>query len=585
MTIHSFGLARAAVVAIAVAMSLGAGVSAAQAAITTSEITSPADGTLMFNNGDTDPSKSFTVTGTTDGTSADGDAVDIVCYHGGTAFRARSGQIVSYDGPNGAGIPVGADGSFSTSVPMANFDRNSCELLAVPHGTTPSNPAGLAGPRVGFSYFFTFSNINGSATHDDFEFNEQTATAEAGVDSIDDCGPFAAPVDGTPALNVGPRFLDCVGDFYNSQKDFRVGNDLSQGEIQVDAHNAYGATSAAHIDASISGQPPLTASLDRFDPATGDAQTTESEPLVECSPNPTNDYAPTSGECTSFVSSGVSVTRVTSFTGGGRVQTVSDTFTSTDGRTHALDLQYEDDLNSAAAGWQLPGDTGFSQHNTNDSAPAPPTSPGTVYAIYDTAQSPSLADPVAALTFDSPYTNAQFDDTLWPHQVSALFAYTRTVPAGGSTTITWSYATGTTLAEVQADAAAARAAIAPTVPAPAPKVTPAHARKTSTVRISHVRLREHPKTELSFKLSRRANVRLVLQARVRGHLVQLAVKTMRARRGANNFAVSARWHAMLRPHRAMRILLQLKPGRTWVTERTMKLTVRGERPRERRVGG
>src|SRR5580700_4082138 len=81
-------------------------VAGAQAAITTSNITTPADGTRLLDNLVAATGSTFTVAGTTNGTSADSDAVDIQCYSDGATYGH------SYDGPAGTGIPVGADGSF-----------------------------------------------------------------------------------------------------------------------------------------------------------------------------------------------------------------------------------------------------------------------------------------------------------------------------------------------------------------------------------------------------------------------------------------------------------------------------------------
>ena len=187
---------------------------------------------------------------------------------------------------------------------------------------------------------------------------------------------------------------------------------------------------------------------------------------MKCTPNDV--WNPNSTDCTAYGSTGVAIKRVTSFTDGGRVQTVTDTYSSTDGAAHALDLEYETDLNAPTAGWELPGESAFSQHSTGDTAPAASTAPGTVYTIDDTSKAPSLTNPVGAMTFATPYSSVRFDNTLWSlydsGEESALFDYQRTVPAGGSVTITWSYVAGATVAGVQGDAAAARDAMqAPSV--------------------------------------------------------------------------------------------------------------------------
>ena len=455
MKLGIFAGRSAAVVAVVTGVVLALGVASAEAAITTSHVTTPADGTLLFQNVDTNPNQTFTVSGTTNGGT--GDSVDIACYQGGK-------QVTH----NGA-FPVQADGSFSASVPQSVFEGESCELLAVPT-TLPSPPTGFTGPRVGFSFFQTEKLSSGANSGDayDFSFVDAPLTGSSFNDSIDDCGPGTFLTDGSAAMNAGPYLFDCAGSFYNSPKDFFATNglDLDRADIQVDGQNAYGSASVNNVDNGIPGFPALTATLDSFDPATGNAQTTERESLVKCTPNDV--WNPNSTDCTAYGSTGVAIKRVTSFTDGGRVQTVTDTYSSTDGAAHALDLEYETDLNAPTAGWELPGESAFSHHSTGETGPAPSTAPGTVYTIDDTSQAPSLTNPVGAMTFATPYSSVRFDNTLWSlydsGEESALFDYQRTVPAGGSVTITWSYATGATVAEVQGDATAARDAMqAPSV--------------------------------------------------------------------------------------------------------------------------
>ena len=197
--------------------------------------------------------------------------------------------------------------------------------------------------------------------------------------------------------------------------------------------------------------------MDSFSTANGNAQTTESEQLVKCTPQDV--YTPTYANCTAFASTGVAFKRVSDYTNSGRVITATDTFTSTDGLAHALDLQYETDIGDGAAGWQFPGQSGYCC-TTGTRGPAATAVPETIYAIAAPASSPSLNNPVGAATFSVPYNSVTFDDTIWgPGHPSTLFDFQRMVPASGSTSITWSYATGTSLAEVQGYAAAAQAAM------------------------------------------------------------------------------------------------------------------------------
>ncbi len=426
------------------------GSASAWATVTTSKITTPADGTLLLDNEVTSPNPTFTVSGTSDGST--GDSVVIGCPVG-----TQGGNILF------GTLAVRADGSFSGSVPMEGF-AGACVLVAVPSGSATFSGASYSGPRVGFGYFHIGKIQSGANAGKIWVFglDFSTMAAHSSVSSIDLCGPFTQLV-GPAAAGDGLGF-DCGGSFYNSSVFYSpLGPpDLTRADLQVDGQNAYGSYSADQLfsgSAARSGFPGAVVSLDGFDAATGDAQVTDTEPLVRCSPNDV--YDPTSTDCTAFVSTGVSITRVTRWTRAARVATVTDTYRSTDGKQHSLDLLYETDIDTPAS-WKLPGQSTFTTHNTGDTAGPPASAPGTIYIAHNPAQPPSLTNPVGAMTFGTPYASVRFDNTLFSGtEDSALIEYRRTVPAGGSTTITWSYATGQTLAEAQSDAVQAEDAMAP----------------------------------------------------------------------------------------------------------------------------
>ena len=98
-------------------------VASAQAAITTSNVTTPADGSSLLLNQQTNPTQTFTVSGTTDGTT--GDLVDVDCYYNGTdRIQLRGASRHRHPGR-----PRGRD-LLGTTVPLSAFSGNSCELLA-----------------------------------------------------------------------------------------------------------------------------------------------------------------------------------------------------------------------------------------------------------------------------------------------------------------------------------------------------------------------------------------------------------------------------------------------------------------------
>lgn len=86
--------------------------------------------------------------------------------------------------------------------------------------------------------------------------------------------------------------------------------------------------------------------------------------------------------------------------------------------------------------------------------------------------------------------------------------------------------------------------------------------------------RTYKGTKLTFKLSAKASVRVLLQEKIHGKWRQVATSTIHGKQGANTFAVGSKWHKHFVPRRKTRILVQLKPSSKWVTEKTLTLTVR-----------
>ncbi len=431
----------------------------ALATVTTTNVTTPADGTLVFDNHNTDPSKTFAVAGTSDGVT--GDRLDIRCLQLATNDPGTFYLGTPYT------VSVRAGGSFSANVPVADMPPNTCQLVAVPHGTGPDRGPDFTGPSVSFSTFSNLTISGGPSAGKPYNFLD-AITGISGQDytnSLSACGDSTTLMSwGSLTNNVYP--FNCGGQFYGSPGDYGRPTDLGRSGIQVDGTNAYGSASAHNLFAGAdqrSGFPTIRDSV-TFDAATGNEVLTDSESIARCAPRDV--YGPTAADCRSFVPTGVSDTRVTRSSDSAQVMTITDTFASRDGHRHTLDLLDEVDAPSSG-GWALPGQSAFIQHGRG-TVGAPSSAPGTVYDIVDRTQRPSFTDPVGAMTFGTPYSSVRFDNTLIAGEESALFGYRLTVPAGGSTSITWSYATTSSLAEARAQAAAAEQQIelagrAPTV--------------------------------------------------------------------------------------------------------------------------
>jgi hypothetical protein len=171
------------------------------------------------------------------------------------------------------------------------------------------------------------------------------------------------------------------------------------------------------------------------------------ESLVSC--HGTDPYKPiTIAACPSFDDTGIRLTRTTTTSDGGRVVTLTDTWSSTDGNSHSLDLLYDDYSGTPAnaQGWQFPGQSGFTQYAAGASAPAPSSAPGSILVHTDVnAPDGDPSQGFGAITFGQAPTGLRFATSteLEEHQLL-------TVPAGGAASLSYVYSIALTLADINA---------------------------------------------------------------------------------------------------------------------------------------
>jgi hypothetical protein len=437
----------------AVALLANAGV--AEATITSSNITAPRSGYLQSNDYPPSPTQ-ITVTGTSDGTT--GDFVDIDCWYG-TTNQHRT--LVS-------NVPVAANGSFTVTAPLSGIASAACRLRAEPHVASTESSA-FTGPALAVSEFSTNYSISGGPNHgklDDYYASGQTFGSYVGWDSAGDCGPYQAPYDSHFA--AAAFAINCNGALYRD-------DGFSRSEIQVDGHNAYAVAEAYYLF-SRSGTctatvPPFTncdgsrdnagypalAVSQSWNPANGFESTHSAEGIVKCTG--ADGYKPANqAACPAFAASGVQLSRSTAMSQGGRSTTMTDTWSSTDGHAHTVDLLYDDyNAGISNSGYQFPGQTSFSTHVKGDSVPGSTSAPGTIYikskidaADGDTTQS------IGAVTFSNAPSRYVFSAP-WDVQEHELLS----VPASGSATLTFIYSDGYSIAPVVALAHAAEDQIKP----------------------------------------------------------------------------------------------------------------------------
>ena len=443
----------------AVVAALSVAPAAARAAVSRSTISTwtssqsgtPPDSPFLISYDNPPNETKLTVTGQTNG--AVGDHVDVVCFY----------ESSSQDKILAAGLSVHQDGSFTTptgtSAPaLKPIAGHACRLRAVPTGTEgPStDSSNFAGPDVAVSQAgLPSASINGHAY--DFYAIGSTFTGYAGWASAGSCGPYLAPFDSS--YGMGNFALDCVGSLLgaNEPPNLPPAPQPTRSEVQIDGKDAYDAASAQAVfggtEDTSSNFPSLTAGIGS-DPTTGLMTSQSNEGWVVCSGAVA--YPPTSTDCPHFTSAGISLQRDIATSGGGQVVTMTDTWSSTDGRAHSLDLLYDDYIglhtSNAEPGYEFPGQSGFSPYGAGTTLPAPPAEPSSILVRSDLGAAdgdPSQA--AGAITFGSAPTSFTFvsDNELEEHRILA-------VPAGGSASVTYIYSTAYTVAQVRAMALAAQ---------------------------------------------------------------------------------------------------------------------------------
>ena len=105
---------------------------------------------------------------------------------------------------------------------------------------------------------------------------------------------------------------------------------------------------STHNSGGNQGYPALTFNTS-IDPANGNPNITETDPIVRCNPNgaafhPDSSDPAWSDDCSSFTPVGVKLDRTIQGDRDGRRSTITDMWSSTDGASHQLDMQYDQEF-------------------------------------------------------------------------------------------------------------------------------------------------------------------------------------------------------------------------------------------------
>lgn len=397
----------------------------ARAAITGSQITTPSNPSFFMADEDAS-SQALAISGTTTGGNPAGDTVDVRCYFGGTSVKVKGN------------VPLNSNGSFS--VPTADLNKLielTCQLRAVPAGTTPADLTPFAGPVIGVGDRET-SKVSGGANNGkayDYNLDAQQQTAAFDYVSLGSCGlhdgflygPAYANTTVTFACNAGLERADTP-------------STPTRSELQIDGVNAYAPAQAFFINSSAAGFPSLTDTY-TVDKATGNVVVQETDPLVKCTGAT---YPPSQTSCATFVSTGVTDNRTITQDHDGHISWITDVFKSTDGKAHSLDLLWENNQrfwgasgDSSKLEYEFPGESSFSTHATGATVSLP-SSPGAIFTRMHSAAEGDTATGQGAIVYDRPATAAKFTAVTTLGSEFTLHQ-SGNVPAGGSTRFRFAY--------------------------------------------------------------------------------------------------------------------------------------------------
>jgi hypothetical protein len=398
---------------------------AARAAISASQITTPSNPSFFVADQD-GSSQTFAISGTTTGGNPASDRVDVRCYFAGTSVKVKGN------------VPLNSNGSFS--VPAADLNRVielTCQLKAVPAGTTPVDLTPFSGPVVGVGDRET-SKISGGANDGkpyDYSLDAQQLTAAFDYTSLGSCGVHNGFLYDATYANTTVTFA-CNAGLLGADSPATP----TRSELQIDGVNAYAPAQAFFINSSGAGLPSLTDTY-TVDKVTGNVVIHETDPLVKCS---SATYPPTAGSCATYVATGVSDDRTITQDHDGHITWVTDTLKSTDGKAHSVDLLWDNNQqffgasgNSSQLEYEFPGESSFSTHATGSTVSLPASS-GTILLRMHGAADGAAGTGQGAIVYDRPATAAKFTGVTTFGSKFTLHQ-AGNVPAGGSTRFRFAY--------------------------------------------------------------------------------------------------------------------------------------------------
>jgi hypothetical protein len=463
---------------------IGALVTAAPAAaaiVTESQVqvTSPS-GTYLFAD-ELAPSM-ISGTGTSNGNASN--HVDIKCFSG-THVSTLEKEVA-----------VAANGTFTFEAPLREISGETCVLRAVDHldvtDYPPGSPSAFEGPTLAIgerSEQHIEKGPNKGLQRDFYIYGSQLLGGfdydSLGGCTIDDSYVY-------DANTFESHTLDYCNAWFNRQNGVPKTTGFAaptRSELLVDGNEAYlpaGITSLGTFAEEASGFPSLSEHYS-LDPVTGDLVIESTSQVVRCAPEP-NVYPATAGSCSSFVPTGVQVFHRILQGHSGRVASVLQRFESTDGSSHELDLLENNEFRHEKTDGELDFPwTGLGPSpytSVGQELPGAPSGPDSFFVKGSAAVADGSEEAAqGAVTYSNPPEGETIIGTT--NNASRYswvdLHYRRTVPAGGSTSLGFTYSNAFLLSELSSDAATAQASYRPSVAIGAPASGTSSAAAATTV--------------------------------------------------------------------------------------------------------
>jgi hypothetical protein len=402
----------------------------AQADVVNSNITTPSDPSFPVFTG----SNTMHVAGTATTSGATNNSVDIVC-----TFGSGGGSVTAQ-----TGVPVDTGThTFSADVQLLSLQWITCVLRAVPSGTDPSalDLTPFSGPRLGIA---RLAQAPPGDRWTDFELALGPFGGNSDFNNVSNCGVAATYALDPVTLDFSGEAWGCSDSLWD-QPSYPAGRP----SVRVDGKDSYFA-SGFH-DAGTATYPDNPDPVLTVDPTNGLGSASSQNNLGGCSPG--GAFPPDNTNCANGVSNGVRDDHTATLTRSGELVVTGDTFVSTDGHPHTLDLWFAQSSGTTGPTWRFPGQTSFAAHAGGQELSGLPGGPGATiqngincYGVFAWNAPP---DVVHFLDGDRFYTH-----------------YAVSVPAGGSATISFAYGSTFTEDEANALVPAALAAVSPPASSP-----------------------------------------------------------------------------------------------------------------------